>query len=169
MSDVKNLSSTDAVKKLKELAESADICQFVTNLSTLPLSARPMSTSGVDEEGNIWFMSKEGSDKNLDIERDDQVQLFYSNNGSAEYLSVYGHAEISRDRAKIEELWSPLNKVWFTEGKDDPQITLIKVVPADIYYWDTKNNKLVSLLKMAASLVTGKTKDDGVRGKLKVH
>jgi general stress protein 26 len=69
-----------------------------------------MSTSGVDEEGNIWFMSKEGSDKNLDIEHDDQVQLFYSNNGSAEYLSVYGHAEISRDREKIEELWSPLNK-----------------------------------------------------------
>ncbi|MGE3509589.1 MAG: pyridoxamine 5'-phosphate oxidase family protein [Vicinamibacterales bacterium] len=30
---------------------------------------------------------------------------------------------------KIDELWEPLAKTWFTEGKDDPRITVIKVAP----------------------------------------
>ena len=31
-----------------------------------------------------------------------------------------------------------------------------------------KNNKLISLIKIAASVVSGKTMDDGVKGKLTV-
>ncbi len=59
-------------------------------------------------------------------------------------------------------------KTWFQEGKDDSSLTIIKVVPQDAYYWDTKNNKLVSLIKIMASVATGKTMDDGVEGKLSV-
>lgn len=168
MGDVKNLTQQEAVSKVKELAEAADICLFVTNLSTTPLSSRPMSTQEVDEDGNIWFMSRNDSDKNIDIAKDNRVQLFYANNGNSEYLSVYGKAEISMDRNKIEKLWKPIAKAWFTEGKDDPAITLLKVKPIDAYYWDTKNNKMVSLIKIAISAITGKEMDGGIEGTLKV-
>ena len=57
--------------------------------------------------------------------------------------------------------------MWFQNGKDDPDLTVIRVQPQDIRYWDTKNNRVVSFLKMAASLATGKTMDDGVEGELK--
>ncbi len=96
------------------------------------------------------------------------MQLFYINNSGYEYLSVYGTAEISTDKQKIDEYWSTMVKAWFPEGKDDPNLTLIKVKPEDAYYWDTKNNKLVSLIKIMTSVVTGKTSDDGVEGELKV-
>jgi general stress protein 26 len=81
---------------------------------------------------------------------------------------VYGTAEISTDKQKIDKYWSTMVKAWFPEGKDDPNLTLIKVKPEDAYYWDTKNNKLVSLIKIMTSVVTGKTADDGVEGELKV-
>jgi hypothetical protein len=42
------------------------------------------------------------------------------------------------------------------------------VKPESTVYRDTKNNKMIQLIKMAASLVTGKTMDDGVEGKLRV-
>jgi len=29
-----------------------------------------------------------------------------------------------RDRGKIEELWKPEFKMWFPEGKDDPEVAL---------------------------------------------
>ena len=169
MGEVKDLTTTDAVKKIREIAKDANICMFVTDLSSLPLSGRPMATQEVDEGGNIWFMSDTNSDKNRDIENDDRVQLFYSLTGNYQYLSVFGRAEIVHDRNKIEELWTEMAKTWFEEGKDDPDISLIKVIPEDAYYWDTKNNKLVSLLKFAMGAIGITPKDDGgIEGNLKL-
>ncbi|RYG00445.1 MAG: general stress protein [Chitinophagaceae bacterium] len=168
MGEVKNLFNEDGVKKLQDIAKDADICLFATDLSSLPISARPMSTQKVDENGTIWFLSSRSSSQNSDIRNDSRVQLFYSHKGSAEYLSVYGEAEIIQDKTLAEELWTPIAKAWFTEGVDDPELTIIKVEPSDAYYWDTKNNKAVSLLKIIAGAVTGKTMDDGVKGKITV-
>ena len=169
MGDVKNLTATDAVEKIREIAKDANICMFVTDLSSLPLAGRPMATQEVDEEGNIWFMSDRNSDKNRHIEEDEQVQLFYSHTNNYEYLSIFGRAEIVNDRSKIEKLWTPMAKTWFKEGKDDPNISLIKVIPEDAYYWDTKNNKMVSLIKFAMGAIGITPKDDGgIEGKLKV-
>ena len=168
MGDTKNLSNTEAIEKIQDIARDADICLFATDLTSLPISARPMSTQKVDDEGNIWFLSSKSSTQNEEISKDPRVQLFYSHKGSSEYLSVYGEATIMVDREIAKELWSPLVKTWFTEGVDDPELTIIKVVPSDAYYWDTKNNKTVSLLKIIAGAVTGKTMDDGVKGKISV-
>ena len=57
-------------------------------------------------------------------------------------------------------------KTWFQEGKDDPDLTIIRVQPTAVYYWDTKHNRMVAGLKIAASLLTGKTMDDSVEGEL---
>ncbi|MDF2455772.1 MAG: ral stress protein [Cytophagaceae bacterium] len=166
MGTTQDLQNQEAIKKIQELVEAANVCLFATALNQVPLSVRPMSTSKVDEDGHIWFFSKKNSDKNEHILEDDQVQLLYSNNSSSEYLSLYGHAEIVRDRNKIEELWTPMAKAWFTEGKEDPSITLLKVTPKEGHYWDTKNGKVISLIKIAVSALTGKASDIGVEGKL---
>ena len=164
-----NLFSKEGIDKIKELAKDGDVCHFVTSLKSLPLATRPMATAGVDNEGNVWFISKNDSEKNLDIAKDNKVQLFYTNNKSYEYLSVFGDAEIHTEKELVEKYWSSIDKAWFPQGKDDPTITLIRVKPTDVYYWDTKNNKLVSLLKIAVAGVTGKPNDDdGVQGKIKI-
>jgi general stress protein 26 len=168
MGDTKNLTSTEAIKKIKDIANDADICLFATNLTQLPIAARPMSTQKVDDEGNLWFLSSKSSSHNDDIKADSRVQLFYSQKSSSEYLSVYGEATISFDRELIKELWTPMAKTWFTDGVDDPEISVIKVAPSDAYYWDTKSNKAVSLIKILAGAVTGKTMDDGIKGKISV-
>ena len=76
------------MKKIKELADDADICLFVTNLTQIPLSARPMSRQRIDDDGTLWFFSERDSQKNTDIEQDNRVQLFFSNRNSSEYLSI---------------------------------------------------------------------------------
>jgi len=84
------------------------------------------------------------------------------------FLSINGRAEISKDKAKIEELWDGIMKTWFTEGKDDPRITVIKVTPVDGYYWDTKHGEAVALVKMVVGAIAGKTLDDSIEGTIKV-
>lgn len=165
-----NLSNQEAIKKLKELSESARTCMFCTSLTELPLAARPMSLQECDEEGNLWFISSAESNKNFEIGDDKRVQLFFMNDGSAEYLSILGDAYIYTDKATIEDKWSAFANAWFDDGKDDPNVTIIRVSPADVYYWDTKAGKLVTMLTFAKAIVTGKKTDnsDGVEGKLEV-
>ena len=169
MSEVKDLTNQDAVKKLKDLAKSAEICLFTTSLNKVPLNTRPMGAQQVDEEGNIWFFSMKDSHKNDEIEQDNKVQLFFANKGSNEYLSVYGEASEVEDKEKAKELWNPLAKAWFKDGVDDPNLSLLMIKPLDVYYWDTKTNKAVSLIKIAVSAITGSTSDDGVEGKLNLN
>jgi general stress protein 26 len=166
MSEIKDLYKKEAIEKIKELANAADICMFTTSLNKLPLTSRPMSNVDVDDAGDIWFLSKKSSNKNGEIAQDNRVQLFYASKGKAEYLSVYGEASIVIDKNKAKEKWTPIAKAWFTEGVDDPEVSLIRVKPIDCYYWDTKNNRIVYMLKAVASMISGNTIDDGIEGKL---
>lgn len=122
----------------------------------------------MDDEGNFWFLSDEESRKNFELKADSRIQLFYSNPSKYEFMTVYGHAVQYKDREIIDDLWTPVAKAWFKEGKDDPSLTAIMVIPDEAYYWDTKSSKMVSLVKILASMVSNRTMDDGVEGKLKV-
>ncbi len=165
-----NLTHLEAIKKIKELSESAKVCMFCTELETLPINSRPMSLQETDEEGNLWFISSDDSNKNFEIKDDRRVQLFFMNNSDYQYLSVFGEATIYKDKTTIEDKWSPMAKAWFEEGKDDPKVSIIRVEPKDTYYWDTKVGKLVSLFNFVSAAVTGNTTDnsDGVEGNAKV-
>lgn len=165
-----NLNQQEAIKKLKELSESARICMFCTELTHLPNNARPMTIQECDEEGNLWFISSSDSNKNFEIKVDNRVQLYFMNNGSAEYLHVYGKAFIYKDKSTIEDKWSALANAWFEEGKDDPNVSIIRVTPDETYYWDTKAGKFVTMLHFLTAAVTGNKSegDDGVEGNLKI-
>ena len=169
MGDLKNITNNEAVEKIKTISKNAGTSLFCTQIETgKPFSTRPMSVQEVDDSGNIWFLSDKDSAKNMEIKDDDKVQLLFSGSSHSDFLSVYGTATILFDKEKIKELWEPIVKAWFKEGKDDPHISVIKIEPEEGYYWDTKHGKLVSLVKIAASMVTGRTMDDGIEGTLKL-
>lgn len=163
-----DLNNKEAVNKLISLVKDINIAIFCTELTKTPLQSRPMSVQDVDDQGNLWFISSSNSNKNFEILKDNQVQLFFANNSSSQYISIYGTATIYKDQEKIDELWTPVAKTWFEEGQKDANVTVIKVTPSDAYYWDTKDGKVISLLKMAGSALFGNIIDIGVEGKLKL-
>ncbi len=162
----RDLHEQEAIQKLKQLVESAKVCMFQTMTNNPPFHLRPMSPVDTDENGNIWFFSRRSSEKNHDINSNPNVQLIFSNMKDSEFLSVYGVASIIEDRHRIEELWKPIVKAWFPDGVDDPELTLIKVITLSAHYWDTKDGKMISMLKIAASMLGGRTMDGGVEGDL---
>ncbi|MDZ4747502.1 MAG: pyridoxamine 5'-phosphate oxidase family protein [Saprospiraceae bacterium] len=169
MSETKNLQNKEAIEKLKDLVGEINICLFCTNLKTDDGSTcRPMAAQKVCDQGNIWFFSQKNSDKNRDIAQNKNVQLFFAHPGKSSYVVVNGEAEIIFDQAKTEELWNPLVKTWFEKGKDDPDISIIKVTPTTAYYWDTDGNQMINFLKMVASVATGSNFISGQEGALSV-
>ncbi|MAZ72353.1 MAG: general stress protein [Flavobacteriaceae bacterium] len=162
-----NLYSQKAIEKIRDIAIDVDICMMATNLSVQPISAIPMSTKKVDEQGAIWFLSNKNSDHNADIIKDDSTQLLYSGGSDMKFLSVYGYAEIVHDREVIKELFSSTDEAWFN-GEEDPNITAIKFTPKEAAYWSNDDNKIVSLFKLAKAAVSGEKVDMGTSGKIKV-
>ncbi|HTE27657.1 pyridoxamine 5'-phosphate oxidase family protein [Flavitalea sp.] len=162
-----DLGSKAAISKLKELADNAKSCFFCTGNGTGPSDGvRPMSVQQVDDSGNIWFLSATDSYKNKEITHDSSVRLFFQGSAHSDFLFLSGNATISTDKNKIDELWEPVLKTWFTEGKEDPRISVIKVVPNDGYYWDTKHGNAVAGIKMLIGAAIGKTLDDSIEGTL---
>lgn len=163
-SQIKNLNGQEAISKFKELVQHQSVCHFATALQSPPAVTRPMSVQKVCDQGNFWFLSSADSNKNSQIITDPRVQLYFSNTDKYEFLTVYGKATITRDRDKIDELWNDIAKAWFPQGKNDPNVTVIKLAPEQGFYWDTKDGKIVSMIKILISAATGKTLQEGVEG-----
>ena len=164
-----DLQGTEAGRKIKELAGKSNTCFFCTNIKTgQPLITRPMSVQKMDEEGNLWFLSASDSHKNMEIKNDSHVHLLFQGSKHSDFLSLYGTATISKEKSLIKELWEPLLKTWFTEGVEDPRITVIKVDVKEGYYWDNKHGNAIAFIKIAAGALMGKTLDDSLEGTLKV-
>lgn len=167
MGEVKPLIKKDAVEKMQEMLGDGNILMFASNLGNQPFEVSPMSTQKVEDNGEVWFFSAKNSDRNKFVQQDSRTQLIYSNSSDSEYMSIYGDAEIVQNQEKVKELWTPFAKVWFQDGPEDSNLTLMKFTPKEGFYWDTQNGKMVSFAKMIASLATGETMDDGVSGELK--
>jgi general stress protein 26 len=162
-----DLSGASAIRKIQELAGKAETCFFCTDPATRGSSgARPMAVQQVDDFGNLWFLSATDSHKDQEVAIDPVVHLYFQASGHSGFLALTGTVAASQDRAKIEELWKPIMKTWFTEGEDDPRIAVLKFTPKHGYYWDTKHGKAVAGLKMLVGAAIGKTLDDSIEGSL---
>lgn len=164
----KNLNSKEAIEKLQVLVKDIGTCMFFTNTQTGIHNTRPMAAVEVDMNGNLWFFTNKQSIKVADIRKDTHVHLVFASPSKDSYLDLRGRASIEEDRKSIDDKWTPIIKAWFPEGKDDPQLCLIKVKTDEAHYWDTDTTKMVGILKVVASVVTGKQLVEGVHGDLLV-
>jgi general stress protein 26 len=169
MGNIENLKNKEAIFKLQNLVDDIMICLFCTNLKTDNGSTcRPMTALKVCDQGSIWFFSEKKSEKNKEISADKMVQLFFSYPSIGSYLIVNGEAEIILDKTKMEDSWKHVAKIWFKEGINDPNISIIKVTPSDAYYWDLDGNRMINFLKSVVSVVTGANLVTGNQGALTV-
>lgn len=163
-----NLSGANAIALIKDLVTKAETCFFCTDVSTHGSSrARPMAVQDVDDDGNLWFLSADDSHKNQEVALDPIVRLYFQASAHSGFLTLAGRVTTSRDPAKIEELWKPVMKTWFTEGEHDPRITVLKFKPEEGYYWNTKHGQVVAGIKMLIGAAIGKTLDDSIEGTLR--
>lgn len=160
-----DLFGPNAIGKMKDLIDKAKSCFFCCAVATGESNgSRPMSVQKVDDEGNLWFLSAVDSHKNQELARDARVTLYFQGSAHSDFLMLVGTATISQDKAMIKELWEPVIKTWFTEGVDDPRITVIKFTPREGYYWDTKHGMAIAGIKMVLGAITGTTLDDSIEG-----
>jgi general stress protein 26 len=157
----------DDLQKLRELVKDIDFCMLTTVDEKGDLHSRPMSSNGdIDHNGDIWFFTNASSHKVSEIQKLPKVNVSFADPANQHYISISGNAQLVRDQNKIEELWRPEFKMWFPEGKDDPDIALLRVSLEKAEYWDSPSSTVGFMLSFVSSLVTGKEADHGENKKL---
>jgi general stress protein 26 len=151
----------EKIRKLAELIREIDFAMLTTVGEDGTLHSRPMSTQRAEFDGDLWFFTRASAPKVGEIEREHEVNVAYAKPEAQSYVSVSGRATVVRDRAKIEELWSPELKAWFPEGPEDPDIALLKVTVSRAEYWDSPSSGVAHALSFAKALVTGEAANPG--------
>jgi general stress protein 26 len=144
------------LEKLNRLVHGIRIAMLVTVDEDGRLRSRPMATQEIDEQGQLWFFTGASSHKIDEVRGNRQVNVAYADADAQKYVSLSGPGTLVRDRAKIDELWKPAYKAWFPDGKDDPDIALLRVDVEKAEYWDVPGGTMVVLFEYAKNLLTGK-------------
>ena len=147
----------EKIKKLGELIKDIDIAMLTTVDEDGSLRSRPMGTQEVEFDGDLWFMTAIDTGKADEILRENRVNVSYAKPDDHRYVSVSGTAVLINDKAKIDELWSPIYKAYFPEGKDDPRLRLIKVRVEKAEYWESLG--LISTIIGFTQAMLGKESD----------
>ena len=154
-------SRAEAIDRVRELIKDIQFAMFTTITEDGQLHSRPMATQQSDFDGDLWFLTSRGSHKIHELQQHQNVNVAYSDPDKDNYVSVAGRAELLRDRKKIEELWNPMHKAWFPQGKDDPDIELIRVHVESAEYWHAPEGRMVQVIGFAKAALTGQRYEPG--------
>jgi len=142
-----------------------DTAMLVTRPADDSLHGRPLSVAGREPDGTLWFVTSVQSPKVAEIATDPRSLVTMQS--SNRFVVLEGTAQVVDDRAKIRELWSPAQRIWF-ESENDPDIVLIRFSPKEAEYWDNAGAQGIRFAFAAAkAIVTGEPLTD--RGDSKAH
>lgn len=117
------------------------------------LHAHPMTPQEVADDGTTWFFISRGSGQAANIGQQKRVNLAFADGST--WLSVAGHGQLVDDRARVDELWNPVVEAWFPDGKDSPDVALLRVDPDSAEYWDSPGGRVASALAFVKAKVAG--------------
>lgn len=153
--DYQELSGPEGLKKIAELIKGIRIAMMNTTAPDGTISSRPMALQDVPFYGSLWFLTSIKSEKLDEIDADRHVTLSFADPGNSKYIALKGRATYNQDKAKIDELWSAWYTAWFPEGKNDPDIAVLRVDVTEADFWEANASKLVLGVKYLAAAATG--------------
>ncbi len=133
------------------------------------LHSRPMMMAQDKFEGQLFFFSQLTSEKIDEIINNPNVVVTYSDENQMNFVSVYGHAVVSRNPSKLREHWVPALKAFFKEGVEDPNLCLIQVQVNEAEYWDSDQSRMTRLFEMMRASLSDHQPNLGRHGRIDLH
>jgi general stress protein 26 len=150
-------SGKDDVKKLRKIIKGAPVAMLTTVANDGSLRSRPMATLKAPFDGYLWFFIRTGAPISGEIRENQHVNLSYSQPGDDRFVSVSGTASVSRDPARVKELWGRGMKEWFPQGKKDPDLAILRVRLEHAESWDPKTGAMVQMSGLKDAAIAGRS------------
>ena len=131
---------------------------------------RPM-TAQIDGDGDnrqIWFFAARSEDLVKGLARSDRAIATFAAKGHGLFASIHGRLALDNDRAVIERLWNPIIASWYKDGKDDPDLALIRfhTERADIWRASAGATLKAAALKLLFNVDPGKEHQEKQRAEV---
>lgn len=152
--------------KLGELIDGIEVAMLTTRLSDGSMVSRPLETLKLDNNGELIFFTGAKSHKVAEMTDDASVNLAYADPGHHRYVSVRGRARMDRDEDTIHELWSSAQKIFFPEGRNDPNLMVLRIRVRDASWWESADNFMGRALDFARGMLDESPGELGQHGHL---
>ena len=155
------MAEPDAVAEFKRLVDGITVVMMTTVAIDDLFRSRPMLLECVEPDGSLTFLTHLSSQKVEELERDPRVNAAFVGDRGDRYVSASGAARVTRDGARIQELWNPTYRAWFPGGPEDPDIAVLTVDVQRVEYWDVPSSRLVRLWGVVRAFATGTPAEAG--------
>lgn len=153
-------------KKLDDLyglIDGIETAMLTTRRPDGSLVSRAMHTQRRTAGTDLWFITNIESDKFEELALDPHVNVSYFRDRTREWVSVSGHAILSRDRDLIDSLYKPDWKAWLGDqgdgvrdgGARDPRIVLVLVEADSVVYSKSNRPIPLALFQIVKGMITG--------------
>jgi general stress protein 26 len=148
---------------LYELIDGIETAMLTTRRADGSLVSRAMQTQRRTAGTDLWFMTNVESDKFEELALDPHVNVSYFRDRTREWVSVSGHAILSRDRDLVDALYKPDWKAWLGDqgdgvrdgGARDPRIVLVLVEADSVVYSKNDRPMPLALFQVVKGMITG--------------
>lgn len=123
----------------------------------------PMSPKADADAGCIWFITARGTPMAEAAAAGADSAYSLCDDGQGLYGTVKGRLSVSNDAEKLDEVFGLIASSWFEEGKDDPDLMLIRFDPSTAELWVGKGTAAF-FYQIAKAQLTGDTPDLGDHG-----
>ena len=84
------------------------------------------------------------------------------------FAHIHGTLNLSNDRAVIDRLWNPIIASWYKDGKDDPDLVLLRLDADSADVWEAQAGATLkaAALKLLFNIDPGKEHQDENRAEV---
>jgi len=132
-----------------------------------PQHFQPMTAFCDREARRIWFYTKKSTDLAQQTGTG-RAAMFCVMDGQSFQACIGGDLVQDHDRARIDYYWSAHVSAWFPGGKDDPDLTLLRLDPADARVWASQKGPLNYAWQVTKANLTKTEPDVGASVDLKL-
>jgi general stress protein 26 len=127
----------------------------------------PMSHYADQDNSTIWFLSAKDTPMAEAAAKGEITSYIVSNDEAGIYADIKGALTIQDNPEKIDELWGPIAASWYDEGRDDPDIRLLKFDITRAEAWTT-DGTLKFLYETVRANITEEKPDVGENFELRI-
>lgn len=127
---------------------------------------QPMTGFAEPAARRVWFFTQGDSDLARAIGGGAPTAFILHAKDQNLQAVITGAAALSRDDAAIDRYWGPMVAAWFPSGKDDPNLTLIRLDAERAELWLSDAGPLKMAWEVAKANATGREPDLGDRATL---
>ena len=130
---------------------------------------RPM-TANIDNQ-KIYFFAARSEDLFKSLGRSNRAIATFASKGHKLFASIHGRLVEDMDRAVIERLWNPIIASWYKDGKDDPDLVLLRLDADSADVWEAQAGATLkaAALKLLFNIDPGKEHQDQHRAAIPLN